>query len=40
LTEKGQKAARQRKSTIDKRKNAYSKRWVLLQKGGVMTMAM
>jgi hypothetical protein len=41
LDRKRAKAAYQRKSTTDKkRKIAYSKLRVLLQKGGVMTMTM
>jgi hypothetical protein len=39
LTEKGQKAAHQRKSITDKEeKIAYSRLRVLMQKGGIMSM--
>jgi hypothetical protein len=41
LTETGQKATRQRKSTLDKKESTPNLNFgVLLQKGGVMMMAM
>jgi hypothetical protein len=41
LTENRSKDNPPEKNTSDKkRKNAYTKLWVLLQKGGVMTMVM